>query len=96
MIDDFRFIHNPTLVKKNKANKAINQILLIPHDSYLEGIYMLGHLSAERQAHMLSYTNPSLKSFLNFMSTHEDYFLRNKKEPSIELIMVVMLIESYP
>ena len=57
---------------------------------------MLGHLSAERQAHMLSYTNPSLKSFLNFMSTHEDYFLRNKKEPSIELIMVVMLIESYP
>ena len=40
---------------------------------------MLGHLSAERQAHMLSYTNPSLKSFLNFMSTHEDYFLRNKK-----------------
>ena len=40
---------------------------------------MLGHLSAERQAHMLSYTKPSLKSFLNFISTHEDYLLRNKK-----------------
>ena len=43
MIDDFRFMHNPTLVKNkniDKANKAINQILLIPHDSYLEGISM--------------------------------------------------------